>query len=817
MINKDEFAHLFKNLNHDNLFDQNAIGIGYMNADGIIIKTNRYVEQILGYDKDELIGKSIWDITHKDDNIKTESSTKELISGSEIERKFKKRYRKKDGSYLWVSLTLGIIRIKDTDEIVFVGFVQDIAAEKQAEEKINEQNKIFYAIINSVDDYIFCKDMNSRYISCNKSFETILGLREDEIIGKNDFELFEYEKAKAISKLDKEVMDKKELMISESSIKTHDGRLIYYENYKTPLIDENGNLAGIVTVARDKTHYLEAKKQQMLAQSVFENTIEGIVITDKNNKIIATNPSFTRISGYTQEEAIGTSPAILKSNMHDADFYEKMWQDIVNDGIWTGEIWNKDKSGRLYPEMLTITNVKDKNGEVLHYIAVFSDISSIKLAERKLEHMAHYDHLTNLPNKILIEDRLKHFILRSKRHNSEIGIFFIDLDFFKEVNDAYGHSVGDEILKQVAIRLKKALREDDTIGRIGGDEFVVIVEEYEDEEDLRKIANKILEVFNEPFKTKFHIFSFSSSIGIATYPKDGEDIEILLKNADAAMYEAKAQGRNTYCFYKTEITNSLFERILLVNDLRRAMKTDEISLHYQPQINMQTNEITGMEALVRWKHPNLGWLSPDKFIKVAEDTRLIVPLGKILLEIACKQIRTWIDNGFFKDGWKMAVNISAVQFFYDDFFQTIKNILEKYNINPDKIEVEITETYIMQNPKKSIALLQKLRDYGISMSLDDFGMGYSSLSYLKKFPIDRIKIDRSFVKDTPGDLDDVAITKAIIALGKNMGLDIIAEGVEEPFHKQFLIEHGCLMAQGFLFSKALASSDFERLINTWQK
>lgn len=811
MIDKKKISHLIENFDYDDLFNQNAIGIGYMNSDGIIIKTNRCVEKILGYDKDELIGTSIWDVTHPDDNYTTKIGIKELIQSDDSERKFKKRYRKKDGSYLWVYVTLGILRIEKTNDIVFIGFIQDIALEKQTEEKINEQNKIFYATINSVDDYIFCKDMNLRYISCNKSFEGILGLSEQEIVGKNDFELFGEKKGQAISELDKEVIERKELVISESSIVTFDGRLVHYENYKTPLVDDSGNIAGIVTVARDKTHYIEAEKQRILAQSVFENTSEGIVITDKNNKIISVNPAFSKISGYTKEEAIGSSPALLKSDIHDEEFYKNMWDEISNNGIWSGEIWNKNKYGKLYPEMLTITTVKDKKGEFLHYVAVFSDISSLKLAERKLEHMAHYDYLTNLPNRILLEDRLKHSIKRSKRYKFEIAMFFVDLDFFKEVNDAYGHSIGDEILKQVADRLKKTLREDDTIARIGGDEFVIVVEDYENEDSLRKIANKILDVFSEPFKTKFHIFSFSSSIGIATYPKDGEDIEILLKNADAAMYEAKAQGRNTYCFYETEITNSLFERILLVNDLRRAMKTDEISLHYQPQINMQNNKIVGMEALVRWKHPNLGWLSPDKFIKVAEDTRLIVPLGKILLEIACKQIQSWLDSGFFKENWKMAINISAVQFFYDDFFITLKNILDKHNINPDKIEIEITETYIMQNPKKSILLLKKLRDYGISISLDDFGMGYSSLSYLKKFPIDSIKIDRSFVKDTPGDLDDVAITKAIIALGKNMGLSIIAEGVEEPFHKEFLLEHGCVKAQGFLFSKALKATDFEKL------
>jgi len=487
-----------------------------------------------------------------------------------------------------------------------------------------------------------------------------------------------------------------------------------------------------------------------------------------------------------------------------------MWKKIDKTGSWQGEIWNKRKDGELYPELLTISKIVDEDQNVINYIGVFSDISLMKHTQEKLEYIAHHDPLTMLPNRLLLEARLEHSIEWAKQENFKIAVLFLDLDHFKEINDAFGHSMGDEVLIKVARRLKGLLKEKDTIARIGGDEFIIMVEHCDDLISLEKTIQNILNLFEKPIRAKDHSFKLTCSIGVSLYPNDGQDMETLIKNADAAMYQAKESGRNMYTFYTSEITHTLFEKMLMENELRRAIKSGEFILHYQPQVDMRNKKVVGVEALARWDHPGMGIIMPDKFIPLAESSRLIVPIGRSLLYQACKQAKKWVDTRKCQKGWRMAVNISAVQMVHDDLFSVIIEATKKAKLDPSYLELELTETYIMDNPKESRKLMQKLKTLGLTLAIDDFGIGYSSLSYLKQFPIDRIKIDRSFVRDIPEDNDDMAITKAILALGKSLGLEVIAEGVENEVQKSFLIEQGCYFAQGYLYSPPDEAKEIEK-------
>ncbi len=426
--------------------------------------------------------------------------------------------------------------------------------------------------------------------------------------------------------------------------------------------------------------------------------------------------------------------------------------------------------------------------------------------------MAHHDPLTKLPNRLLLTSRLSQAIKRAKREGSKIAVLFLDLDRFKEINDTFGHSYGDEILTTVTTRFKIAMREKDTIARIGGDEFIILIEEMEDVSDIDQVLSKILNVFKDEIMVFQHSFKLSASIGVALYPDDGNNIEDLIKNADAAMYQAKDAGRNTYRFYTEEMTQKLFTKMLMKNEISKAFKNSEFVLHYQPQISIESGKVLGAEALVRWNHSSMGLMYPDKFIEIAESTKQIVELGKLVLEMACSDAKKWIDENSFCG--KIAVNVSAVQIKQEDFYEIVTSVLEKTGLSGHFLELELTESYMMQNPNEAIALFKKLKKHGITLSIDDFGTGYSSLSYLKKLPVDRLKIDRSFIMDIPNDKGDMAITSTIIAMSKSLGLSVIAEGIETKEQHHFLKEQGCYEGQGYLYSKPVPEDDFLEFLNT---
>lgn len=513
-----------------------------------------------------------------------------------------------------------------------------------------------------------------------------------------------------------------------------------------------------------------------------------------------------------KKELIGKHLRFFISDSHSSDFYRKMWLAVFKNGYWQGEISGIRKNGESFPQWLNITTIKDNEDKVINYIGVLSDISMIKKSEEKLEFLAHHDPLTKLPNRLLLLANLEQAIKRAKREEHKIAIMFLDLDRFKEINDTFGHSYGDEILKIVTSRFKLVMREEDTIARIGGDEFILLIEDVNEVNDIETVLYKVLGVFDENIVVNDNSFSLSVSIGVSIFPDDGIEIEDLIKNADAAMYQAKDAGRNTYRFYTKQMTKSLFAKMLIKTEIEKAIQNDEFVLHYQPQISINSGKILGVEALVRWNHPDMGLLFPSKFITEAENTKQIIALGQLVLEKACLDAKKWIDTEMFTG--KVSVNVSAVQIEQKDFYDVVIATLKKTGLSGNFLELELTESYMMENPEESIGVFKKLRNHGITLSIDDFGTGYSSLSYLKQLPIDKLKIDRSFIMEIPEDTGDMVITKTIIAMAKSLGYSVIAEGIETKEQHEFLKNEGCYEGQGYLYSRPIPIEDFEVFLKT---
>ena len=551
----------------------------------------------------------------------------------------------------------------------------------------------------------------------------------------------------------------------------------------------------------------DSQEKLLQAAVVFESTAEGVVITNTNQEIIAINNAFTQITGYMESDVLGKKASVLKSGRHDANFFEQMNKHIEQFGEWQGEIWNRRKSGETFPELLTINKVENSQGEITHYVGVFTDITAIKQSEDQLAYLAHHDPLTGLANRLLLNSNLEQIIKRAQNKDKQVAVLFLDLDRFKNINDSMGHPQGDRLLEVVAKRLTSNIRDMDMISRLGGDEFVIVADNLEHVSDAAQIAESTLTSLNNPFQISGHEIFVNASIGISVFPKDGKDVETLIKNADAAMYRAKEKGRNNFQFYTEELTAVAFEKMSLETSLRHALDKNEFILHYQPQISLQTGRLVGMEALIRWQHPERGMVSPAKFIPIAEETGLIVPIGEWVLRTACKQNQQWIENGL--PPVSVAVNLSARQFHSKGLTDLVSQTLESTGLDAQHLELELTESLMMQDADLSIKIMEEFDRMGVKLSIDDFGTGYSSLSHMKHFPIDKLKIDQSFVHDIGTNRDDKEIVVSIIMLGHSMNLNVIAEGVETKEQLDYLREHHCDEIQGYYYSRPVPADEFE--------
>ena len=540
-------------------------------------------------------------------------------------------------------------------------------------------------------------------------------------------------------------------------------------------------------------------------------TQEGIAVTDPEGTILRVNPAFTAMTGYSPEEAIGHTPAILKSKRHDAEFYRQMWQTVLAEGTWHGEVWNRRKDGDVYPQWLTITAVKDDAGSVTHYVGTFQDITARKQAEEEIRSLAFFDPLTRLPNRRLLMDRLHQAMPSSARSGRFCALLFLDLDNFKTLNDTKGHDVGDLLLIEVAQRLRESVREEDTVARLGGDEFVVMLENLAEQEaeaasQAEIIGQKVLVMLNQTYSLGLHEYHGTPSIGITLFRGQEVKVEELLKRADVAMYQAKAAGRNTLRFFDPGTQVAINARSQMESELHRAIAHGEFSLYYQPQVDA-SGVCTGVEGLIRWRHPERGLVSPAEFIPLAEETGLILPIGHWVLREAFARLIVW-QQAAETANLTISVNVSARQFHMPVFVEELRSLIEFTGAKPERLKLEITESMLLADVDDTIRTMTELRALGIGFSLDDFGTGYSSLSYLKRLPLDQIKIDRSFVRDILVDSNDAAICRAVIALGKSLGLSVIAEGVETSAQWTFLQAEGCHNAQGFLYAKAMPPEAF---------
>ena len=563
---------------------------------------------------------------------------------------------------------------------------------------------------------------------------------------------------------------------------------------------------------RDIAERKKAEESLRLSATVFDTVSQGIMVTDAGNSIVAVNPAFTEITGFTADEVIGENPGLLKSGRHGKAFYKDMWESINETGIWAGEIWNRRKSGEIFPEWLTIGVVRDAGGMIAQYISVFIDITKRKETEDLIFRQANYDALTMLPNRKLFFDRLTQAMAVAGREDKSVGLLYVDLDRFKLVNDTLGHTTGDDLLVKAAGRLNSSVRASDTISRLGGDEFTVIVPGIDKAIEAEVVARKILKIFERPYDLGGDEVLVTASVGIAVFPLDGGDAETLLRNADSAMYRAKEVGRGTFLFFMPTMNAGASDRMSLERDLRHAMEREEFHIHYQPIVDLASQRVIGAEALLRWRHPERGLVPPDKFIPLAEETGLINQIGEWVLRTACRQAKEWNAPG--SDPLFVTVNLSGRQMTGHGFIDLVCEVLEETGLAPQSLHLEITESILMDDIAESTVTLERLHAIGIPLSIDDFGTGFSSLSYLKKFPFSVLKIDRSFIRDVLDDPDDAALTRAIIAMADGLKIETVAEGVETHGQHEFLHSRKCLYGQGYHFSKAVPAEEFRSYVTT---
>jgi diguanylate cyclase (GGDEF)-like protein/PAS domain S-box-containing protein len=607
---------------------------------------------------------------------------------------------------------------------------------------------------------------------------------------------------------------------ARNEIALKDGRV--FDRYTSPMVGPDGTYYGRVWYLRDITERRMADENVRKLSVAVEGSSDWVLVTDKDGTIEYANRAVEELSGYRKEEIWGRTPKIFKSGKHNDAFYKELWETILSGRSFRAIISNRKKDGGLFEVFHTITPLKDGDGNITHFISMAKDVSQQKILEERIHRLAYYDDLTGLPNRVFHKELMARTIEIAKRHKQKFALLNLDLDDFKRINDTLGHSVGDLLLKSVAGKLSAFLRScdyvarsqevdiEDVLFRPGGDEFLVLLHNLGDAQDAARVARRILEELSTPWDIDDREVFMTASIGISVYPDDGETVDHLLKNADAAMYHAKAEGKNNYQFYSKSLNSSVLELLLLESEIRKGLDRGEFTLYYQPKVDASTRTITGMEALIRWNHPEKGLLFPERFISAAETSGLIVPMAEFSLRAACVQLKRWQVECF--KPMTVAVNVSGRQFDQKNLVEVVDGALRDAGLAPRYLELEITESTIMRNPDEAVRTLLALKERGIEIAIDDFGTGYSSLSYLKRLPLDFLKIDQSFVRNVASSHSDQAIVRATIAMAHSLNLKVIAEGVETTKQMAFLCEQGCDEVQGFLFSKAVPPNEFSELM-----
>ena len=685
---------------------------------------------------------------------------------------------------------------------------------QSSEEQQKKSSLYVRSLIESSLDPLVTISIEGKITDVNAAAEHVTGCNREKLIGSNFSSYFtEPEKSNLGYR---EAFEKGFVTDYPLTIRHKDGHVTDVLYNASVYRDHLGEVEGVFAAARDITDRKQAEEKLKLAASVFSHAREGITITDATGTILEVNDTFIQTTGYSREEAIGQNPRILQSGRQSPEFYADMWKALLEEGYWYGEVWNRRKNGEVYAEMKTISAVRDAHDVTTHYVALCTDITPMKEHQEQLERIAHYDILTSLPNRSLLADRLSQAMLQCSRHDQSLAVVFLDLDGFKDVNDAHGHDVGDELLIALSIRMKEALREGDTLARFGGDEFVAVLTDLAQVEDCEPVLERFLLAASEPVTVGEVVLNVSASIGVTIYPQDSVDADQLMRHADQAMYVAKESGKNRYHLFDTAQDDAVKVQRESLEAIRRALDNHQFVFHYQPKVNMKTGTVIGVEALIRWQHPMRGLLNPNEFLPIIENHAMMIEIGEWVIDTALTQISQWQDIGLNLP-ISTSVNIAAVQLQQADFTASLTSLLAAHpDVDPRYLELEVLETSALDDVDHVSEIMNACMALGVNFSLDDFGTGYSSLTYLRRLPASLIKIDQTFVRDMLVDSDDLAIVEGVIGLAKSFKRDVIAEGVETIEHGTALLKLGCDLAQGYGIARPMPAGDIPGWVGEWK-
>ncbi|HZP86182.1 MAG TPA: EAL domain-containing protein [Burkholderiales bacterium] len=704
------------------------------------------------------------------------------------------------GSGSNIDCEVRLVRLPDDRRVLLHASITDISERKRMEAALRDAQAKFELVFRNCPEAIsITTEEDGTYLEVNEDFERITGYTREEIISRSSLDVGMWADGLERQTLLRRLREEGRVVGFLARIRNRDGEI--RTGHMSAEAMEIGGRRCLVIVIRDVTMQKRQEDELRLATRVFESTAEGILITDPAERIVAVNPAFAEMTGYSEEELRGKRPSVLASTRHDQAFFAQMWEAVHSTGRWQGELWNTTKAGEETPYLMTMSAVRDHEGDVINYVGVMRDISHIKRSQEQLEFLANYDSLTGLGNRNLFMSQLKVGLDRAARHHRRLALIFLDLDNFKSINDTLGHEVGDLLLAEVARRLKSTVRQEDVVCRLGGDEFTVYVEDFADPGALVGTAQRLVQSVSEPYHLGGHEVTVTASVGISIYPNDGTTITELVKNADTAMYKVKEQGRNGFQFFREDMNARAFERMVFVSGLRRALEREEFRLVYQPQVDLASGQVRAAECLLRWSHPDLGAVSPGSFIPVAEETGLIIPIGQWVFRQLCKEIKE-LETSF---RGRVLVNISPRQLRQVDALLTA---MQAAGISGERIGVEINERALSDDPEMATEALRRLKSAGVFISIDDFGLNHGALTHLRRFPVDSVKIDRSFVRDIESDPNDATMVSAIIGMAHSLKVEVVAEGVESPAQVNFLKERRCSGAQGNHFSRPLPVSAF---------
>jgi diguanylate cyclase (GGDEF)-like protein/PAS domain S-box-containing protein len=776
-----------------------------------ILAVNAAAVRQYGYTEAEFLALTIVDLRPSDEHARLAHAL--LDPPPSLSERGVWTHVRKDGSTVFVKVSSHALEF-DGRPARFV-MAHDVSDRMEIERALYSSEQLHRRLIDTLPHQVFWKGLDHRYEGCNNRFA--LAARLDtphDVVGKTDFDFPWAHNAERIRVEDAEIMRTGVPMLHfEDTLLEPDGLSHDYVINKMPLYGQNGEIVGLLGTIEDVTARKKAEEALHLHSSAVEASADGIVITrctGHAHVVEYVNPAFVHITGFTAEEMLGQDCGLLQAGDNVQDALRELRSALAQQRAATVVLRNYRKDGSLFWNELHVAPVRSRGAEVTHWVGVIHDITATRRYQAELEHQANHDALTSLPNRNLFNDRLERAIAFAARYQHSVWVVFIDLDHFKLVNDTLGHTTGDALLQTVAQRLARRLRASDTVARLGGDEFMLLLMDHEEPRLTPAVIDDLLREIAAPLRIGHHELALTCSVGVAIYPKDGATAPELLKQADLAMYRAKEAGRNQRMFYSAGMEAQVAERTMIERHLRHALARGELVLHYQPRVDLRDNRVTGAEALVRWQHPELGMVAPGRFIPVAEETGLIEDIGNWVLREACEQNQRWIASGL--PPLHIAVNVSARQFRHADFAGHVLDVLESTGLPPHLLELEITESLMMDNVDAAVATLVALKKIGVKLSIDDFGTGYSSLSYLRHFPLDFLKIDQSFVADMLGDPNGAAIVRSIITLGQSLGFSIIAEGVETEAQRAHLREGGCDEMQGYLFSKPLPAEQFLALL-----